>query len=174
MKNTAKLFFLMVFVVLAMGIVSACDWDCPVEHTEVKGVIYADNDGDGNYTLGIDSPIKDAKVQVTCHHDGNDYTKPAKSDANGEYLVTYYSNTRCDEGDQLTVEAYKKGVGENSEDGEVTDSNTKFYYIGPFYKGCLTLNVGIVNVPLVPEFGVFVGALTLLSGIGIFFLIRKK
>ena len=38
----------------------------------------------------------------------------------------------------------------------------------------MDLNIGVVNVPLIPEFGLIVGLLTVISAITVFFVIRRK
>jgi hypothetical protein len=38
----------------------------------------------------------------------------------------------------------------------------------------LNLDVGIVNVPMVPEFGLVVGLTTMLGALGVFFVVRRK
>jgi hypothetical protein len=155
---------ILTMLVLSVGMVSACTgYDCPVEYTTVNGTIYQGEIG-GPVVPG-------ATVEVTCHHGTSDYTKPAvTSDSNGKYSVTYYSDARCDYGDEVTVVAYKNGVGTGTENGEVNQTHTTYH--GYFW--CSTLNVGIVNVPLVPEFGLVVGAVTLFSAVGIFFFVRRK
>jgi hypothetical protein len=167
MEKIFKLLSLMTFLVLAIGLVSACENNCPGETTQIKGVIYQN----GNLT----DTVAKATVTVTCTHaytcNGKikyqDYTKKVKSNEDGSYLVTFYP-TKCDQNDLVVVTATKNDLM-GSEDGKVdilTYSDTA--------KKCLNKNVGIVNVPLVPEFGVFASALTLLSAVGIFFVVRKK
>ena len=38
----------------------------------------------------------------------------------------------------------------------------------------LSLNVVIVNVPMVPEFGLIAGLTTVLGALGVFFVVRRK
>jgi hypothetical protein len=75
-----------------------------------------------------------------------------------------FLQNQCDYGDSVTVVA-EKGDLTGINDGSV-DNNYEL--------GCFDLNVGIVDVPLVPEFGAAVGALTVMAAIGIFFFVRRK
>jgi hypothetical protein len=36
------------------------------------------------------------------------------------------------------------------------------------------LNVGIINVPLIPEFGLLIGSLTVISAVAVFFVVRRR
>jgi hypothetical protein len=179
MKNTYKLIFLMTFLVLAIGMVSACETSkCPSKVTVVNGIIYQ-----GELT----NTIAGANVEVTCSHevttktcewkkvDGHwknvcvyntamkDFSEKTTSGKNGSYAVSFADN-ECTLGDDVYVVA-QKGELTGAEDGSITTKT---------HLGCLKINIGIVNVPLVPEFGVFAGALTLLSAVGIFFFVRRK
>jgi hypothetical protein len=64
----------------------------------------------------------------------------------------------------LIVYASKVNVGSNRVVGEIHDN----VIVG------LDLNLGVVNVPLVPEFGATVGVLTILGALGVFFVVRRK
>jgi hypothetical protein len=148
-----KLFSLVFLFIIAIGMASAIV-ECEEEVTTVGGIIYQDT---------ITNKVAGADVIVTCHHDGSDYTKTTTSNFMGKYAV-YFDEDECDHGDTVTVSATSDGLaGEN--DGSISHT---------YELCCLTLNVGIVNVPLIPEFGVFVGALTLLSALGVFFVIRRR
>ena len=140
-------------LVLSIGAVSA--GGCSQEITTIGGTIYQ---GD------ITNFISGADVDVICHHDGTDYTETTTSGSNGEYSVLFNTG-ECDYGDQVTVNALSNGLPGTNE-GSVSMSYPLSCY--------LTLNVGIVNVLLVPEFGFFVGVLTLFGAVGIFFLIRRE
>jgi len=156
----SKIFALMTLLIaiLALGsvsaIVPACGLNCD-ELTTVGGTIYQDS---------IANVIEGADVEVECN--GN--TETATSDANGAYSVVFEKD-ECALGDNVTVHA-EKGSLTGSNEGSI--DMTYHYNIGCFC--CLDLNVGIVNVPLIPEFGIVIGALTALSAIGIFFFVRKK
>ncbi len=154
-------------LVLSVGMVSACTGtNCRDEDTEVRGVIYTDVNGNGVYDAGTDTAISGANVNVVCHHGKHDNSKTAVSNSNGEYSALYEYPSKCDYGDKVVVTASKEGaVGENT--GKI---NTIEYIHHP----CTKLNVGVVNVPLVPEFGLVAGAVTLVSAVGIFFFVRRK
>lgn len=132
-----------IFLLVMVSVVSA--------RTLINGKIY-----NSEYT----NIIEGANVEVTCN--GNLKTTTSADD--GSYAVDYDEIDRgdgsCNNGDDLNVYAYKGGLsGSNS--GIIHDD-----YI-------MDWDLAIVNVPLVPEFGVFVGALTILSAIGVFFFIRR-
>ncbi len=119
--------------------------------TVVGGTIYQ-----GNIINGIEG----AEVWVTC----NGETKHTTSIENGVYSI-YFDCEVCGYGDLVSVSATHDGLtGENS--GKI-DMN--------FETSLGTeLNVGIVNVPLVPEFGAIVATLTIMGALGVFFVVRKK
>jgi len=166
MKKTFNLLFLMTFLVLSISLISACTTNCPKEVTEVKGIVYQNNN--------LSDVVFKANVEVTCNHaymcggkiKYKEYNESTKSHKDGSYSVRF-SPYECDQNDSVVVTAQKNELV-GTEDGKITiltyNGNTK----------CLNKNVGIVNVPLVPEFGVFAGALTLLSAVGIFFFVRRK
>lgn len=154
------LVFILFFSFTAM--VSACSYndhsDCKVTETIVEGKIYF---ADTNQSAG------NADVTITCSHNGTDYVKTTKSLNNGFLKGTYFvlfPQSQCISGDEVVVSAVK-GDKSGSEDGDVKDWITR---------RCLDVDLALVNVPLVPEFGVIVGALTALGAVGVFFIIRKK
>jgi len=151
MKKIFSLIILSLMVVSLIGIASAIT--CSQQATTVGGTIYQED---------ITNFISGASVEVICNHDGIDYTETTTSGSYGEYSVLF-NEYECVYGDQVTVNAQSNGlIGTNQGIVSMT-----------YDLGCLTLNVGIVNVPLVPEFGIFVGLLTILSAFGVFFIIRK-
>lgn len=123
--------------------------------TAVGGTIYQ---GD------VENGVIGASVTVTCAHNSSEHTKTTISKNNGEYVV-FFPQNQCTYGDEVTVSALKDGLN-GEEEGEIT--------LNVFEMGCFRIDVGIVNVPLIPEFGLIVGALTLASAIGIFFFVRRK
>jgi len=153
MKKIFSLIILSLMVVSLMGIGSAVV--CSQEATTVGGTIYQED---------ITNFISGADVEIICNHDGTDYTKTTTSGSYGEYSVLF-NEGECDYGDQVTVNAQSSSGLMGTNQGIVSMT---------YNLGCLTLNVGIVHVPLVPEFGVFVGLLTILSAFGVFFIIRRK
>jgi len=147
-----------------IGLASACEYhdhgDCLVNKTIVEGrVLY---NGDSN------QPVEGATVQVTCIHNGNQYTQNAQTKIGGGFLagtyIVQFPQSQCISGDEVIVVAYKGSMtGEN--DGEIVD-----WINNP----CVDIDIGLVDVPLVPEFGVIIGTLTVLSAVGIFFFVRRE
>ncbi|MFC1682127.1 hypothetical protein ACFL0X_00750 [Nanoarchaeota archaeon] len=146
MKNLVVLSIL-VFL-LVTGVASA-------ETTLVAGKIY-----NADYS----DTIADAEIIVECDHDGSIQTHSGVISLwDGSYAVTYTSvgEYACDYGDVVTVTASK---------GDLHGQKTGV--VNPDVFG--TWDLAVVNVPLVPEFGFFVGALTILSATAVFFIIRRK
>ena len=150
------------FIFLSMAYISACGYQdhssCEIGKTFIEGKIYY---ADTNQSAG------GATVTITCFHNGGQYTKTTTSLSNGFLKGTYFvqfPHTQCITGDIVEVSA-TKGDKNGEDDGVVKD----------FITGrCLDIDIAIINVPLVPEFGVVVGFLTMISAIGVFFVIRKK
>ncbi len=117
--------------------------------TIIAGKIY-----NSDYSATIDG----ATVKVTC----NEHVNETYSKGDGAYSVSF-DEKKCSEGNEVFVYAYKKGFGAGEESGEI-------YNDFPVYD----INLGVINVPLVPEFGVLVGGLTILGALGVFFLVRKR
>jgi hypothetical protein len=168
MKKISILFILASFLVLSVGYVSACDYndhhDCDITKTLVEGKIYF---------ADTNKPAGNADVTVTCTHleDGKDYVKTIKSSNSkwlkGTYLVQF-PQSECVSGDTVVVSAIKSGKA-GSEDGIVEDS------IEYKIKKCFVdIDLALIDVPLVPEFGYFVGVLTIVGALGVFFVVRKK
>lgn len=99
--------------------------------------------------------IGGADVRITC----NESIVNVVSLSNGKYSYRFDQND-CSAGNYLNVYAEKGGLT-GSVDGTINEQTTN-------------LDLGIVNVPLVPEFGFIIGVFTLLSAVGVFFVIRKE
>jgi hypothetical protein len=157
MKNIFNLFMLSAMLVLVSGVVSANEivGACTAEDTIVGGTIYYDV---------IENGISGATVEVICSHGGTDYTQYATSLGDGSYSVAFLCN-ECDYDDDILVNAHKDALT-GTEEGVVDMSY-------PLPCG-VTLNVGVVHVPLVPEFGLIAGMATILGALGMVFLVRKK
>ncbi len=164
MKNTISLVVVSLMAVLMLGVVSAIDLTngLPEQQTTIiAGKIY-----NSDYT----AVIAGADVDVTC--DG--VTISVVSKADGAYKVEYTDGS-CYVGDSLTVYAEKDGLtgqktGTILAEGTCSDPNTDNCLIN-VYDG---LDVAVVNVPLVPEFGAIVGVLTILGAVGVFFVVRRR
>lgn len=154
-----KAFCLMLgIMILSIAAVSA--------QTTIAGKIY-----NHDYT----EVIEGADVTVTCGGNVLTYT----SLADGAYSVTYLNEVTgapaCTVGDTLTVEGsfgdlygIKQGTLVGS--GDCTD---------PASENCVItiangFDLAVVNVPLVPEFGLVVGVATALSAVALFFVVRKN
>ena len=130
---------------------------CVRSTTVIDGTIYQQG-GDVNTNY-----INGANVTVVC----NKVTKTTTSGPNGQYEVNFNSH-QCGYGDTVTVTAVK-----GSANGQETGTVSFKYTIGSYQ--CKTkVNVGIVDVPLVPEFTLAIGALTIVGALGAFLVIRRK
>lgn len=122
--------------------------------TVVVGKVY-----NADYTLKINN----ATVNVTCTHDDVPYSNSTTSFGDGDYIVKFTSD-QCALNDTISVYGFKEGVGSGVGDGTKINVNMTQ----------LDIALGVSNIALIPEFGLFVGGLTLLSAIGLFFLVRRK
>lgn len=117
----------------------------------ITGVVYIDD---------INNYVANAYVEVEC----NNIVKNATTNPVGVYQVTYYEGD-CQFTDIVTVFAEKEGMtGEATGVVSVDD-----YKIGNF-----KIDIAMINVPLIPEFGILVGSLTVVSAIMVFLFIRKR
>ena len=145
MKKILALSFLTLFLIASIAMVSAA--------TVIAGKIY----DSPNFETA--NEVEDANINVTCG--SNVLYTTSRTD--GTYSVTYNVTADCPNDSLVTVWAEKGGIT-NSGTGKVND----------YTATGLDLYIGVVNIALIPEFGVFVGALTLLSAVGVFFLVRRK
>ena len=116
------------------------------------------------YNADFTETIEGADVFVSCTHDNVTTVMNTTSLADGSYGVQYTESGTgsCDNGDFLIVDASHIDFGFGSSSGEINDD-----VIG-------TWDLAVVNVPLVPEFGTVVGMLTIISAVGIFFVVRRE
>jgi hypothetical protein len=150
-----KTFILMLAALLVIAAVaSATSVETTSSKTIIAGKVY--DSPDFEHANGVSG----ANVNVTCKF--NVLTTQSSSD--GTYSVVYNSSTQCPEGFEATVVAEKNGIVSNIGTGKVHDLTA---VIPDIY-------LGVVNVALIPEFGVFVGVLTLISAVAVFFVVRKK
>ena len=149
MKKAFVLVMAVLLLITAISLVSA--------KTLVAGKIY-----NSDFT----SIVEGAIVQVTCIHNGVNSTNVTLSNSDGAYSAIFSeSPMECTYNDTLSVHAFKAGVGENTVSGIVSIDKD---VIG------LDVNIGIVNVPLIPEFGIIAGAIAVIGAVGIFFFVRRK
>ena len=143
--------FSVLFLLLSIVNVSA-----GVNGTIIGGVIYQ---GD------INNGIEGVSVNVMCYHGGEVNSENDISGVNGIYGVVF-SEDDCSFGDVVNVTAYYGSL--------VGTNNGQIDWIADDQAvGSLELDIGSSDVPLVPEFGFIVGMLTILSAVGIFFVVRK-
>jgi len=122
--------------------------------TVIQGTIYVNGD--------ISNFVPDATVDVTCGMgDSTGETISTTSSSTGKYSVTFTNSEVCNIESWANVYAEKAGVGTGYATGQIHNLNTN-------------LNLAIVDVPLVPEFGAVVGVLTVLGAVGMFLVVRKK
>lgn len=150
-------------LVYGAGFASACGYqdhdDCDIEKTIVEGRIYYE---------GTNEPAGNAEVTITCMHENASNVKTTSSINSGLFKGGYFvifPQTQCISGDEVIVSAVAKDGSSGSNSGEVKDWLSK---------RCLDIDVGIVNVPLIPEFGAVIGILTGFSAVGIFLFVRKN
>ncbi len=141
-----------IFLVLIMGLfvfsiagVSAT--------TLINGVIYSSN----HITF-----VSGANVSIACTHRDIINYKNSISISDGSYGASFLES-KCDEGDSVTVIASK---------GDLSGIKTKVVQNKIDYPG-VSVNLAVVNVAMTPEFGFFLGTLTLISVVGIFFVVRR-
>jgi hypothetical protein len=115
------------------------------------------------YNHDFSETVSNATVIVTCN--GHDRMEISKAD--GSYGASYLEtgNQSCDVGNNLSVYAIHPSYGENTVEGIINDKS-EFSF--------LDMNLGVVNVPLVPEFGAIVGLLTIISAVSVFFFVRRE
>ncbi len=131
-------------LVFSLGMVVATD-DGDYGNTVITGIVY---DASGNIVVG-------SNVTIDC----NGHISSVESGSNGQYVINY-ENGECPLYSSFFASAEKNGMSGYSS-GTVSHELTKF-------------NLGIADITIVPEFGFFMGMLTLLSSIGIFFVVRKE
>ena len=148
MKNLLALMIVGIFIVSMVGVVSATT--APIT-TIVAGTIFNED-----YT----ETMEEANVTVSCVHNNVTSVGTTESNSEGVYGVEFIV-AECGEGDIVTVFA-------ESQDGTLSGTET-----GIVQEFGLTVNLAIINVTI-PEFGLLIGAFTLVAGAGIFFLVRRK
>ena len=164
MKRFLSLVFLILVTISFTGNASAnCGFGdhsgCGLHKTIIEGIVYY---AESNETVG------DAKVTITCYHNGESYTKTTTTLNRGKFKGSYlvlFPQDQCISGDDVLVSAVKKDMIGSGE-GEVRDTIVNGLI--------LNVDLAIINVPLVPELGVVVGILTVLGAVGIFFFVRKN
>lgn len=144
MNKTYVLMLAVLMTVTLAGLVSA-------DKVVVAGKIY-----ENNYLSTVDG----AMVNVTCN--GNTNVTTSLSD--GAYVVKF-DTEECSDGDTVSVFA---------QNGGKTGSSSGVVHDGAILGLDCPLDFAVVNVNLIPEFGLLVGTLTVISAIAVFFVIRRK
>jgi hypothetical protein len=120
------------------------------------------------YETGSNFPVGDATVIVTCNHNGANYSRTGVSEDDGRFRIMF-DKRQCDYHDAVYVHSEKWGVSGPEIKGSIE-------YIYPY--GCSSkmnsFNPNVEPPPIVPEFGWTIGALTAVSAVGVFFIIRKR
>ena len=108
------------------------------------------------YNSDFSETVAGADVQINC----NDESEGVTSLSDGSYAVIF-SEELCDNGSNVEVSATKdslSGFANGTVNDDVADS----------------WDVAVVNVPLIPEFGMIVGLSAVVGAIAVFFLVRRK
>ena len=115
------------------------------------------------YNSDYSATIPGASVNVTC----NGTTHTTTSLADGSYAVTFDSNNfePCAVGSTVQVGASKDGMSGQSS-GIVNDGSNIFL-------DC-NIDFAVVNVALIPEFGILIGTITIMGALVAFFVIRRR
>jgi hypothetical protein len=111
------------------------------------------------YNHDFSETISGATVKVTCN--GNEQIVTSLSD--GAYAVKYpeVGEGSCNNGNTVEVYANKSNL-HGSSSGLVYDDVID------------SIDVAVVNVPLIPEFGLLIGSLTVISAVALFLIVRRK
>jgi hypothetical protein len=150
MKKTLVLVLAVMLSLTLAGLVSATAY--PANSALIAGKIYQNNYAD---------IVSGATVNVTC----GTKTISTTSLSDGAYVAKFSTiSDNCDIGANVTVYAEKIGVGSNSATGVINDGSGLN----------LDINFGVVNVNLIPEFSLIVGAITIMGAMIAFFVIRRK
>jgi len=148
-KPVLSLFFMNKSVIIAILLVFVIQFGvASAAKTVISGTIY-----NSDYSVKVEG----AYVEANCNY----IVKNKTSDIDGSYYFVY-NLSDCHDGDYLSVFASHPDYGSNMKGGIVKNST-----IGEW-------DFAILDIPLVPEFGFFVGGLTILGAVGIFFFIRRK
>lgn len=124
--------------------------------TSVSGTVY---DKTKDYAI-----VPEAFVNVTCNSNSINTT----SLGDGTYWVTF-GDGQCLIGNNVTIYGKKGSLEGWNKDPVIVHNITDYIPID--------VELGFApggDVFLIPEFGIFVGALTLLGAVGVFFFVRKK
>ncbi len=119
--------------------------------TVVGGVVYTD---------GM-AATANASVEISCTHNGLVSNKTTTTINNGVYSVQFLDD-RCNSGDNVSVVASK---------GDLSGTSSGLVINGEAMG--LSVNISFRNVFMTPEFSFYMGLLTLIAAVGVFFVVRK-
>ena len=114
--------------------------------------------------IETDEYVDFVNVSITCFHENETYVKETNS-GQWSYYFFYFNREageNCTAGDSVNIYA-QKGDQYGIHEGYIDN----FY----FYNQDVRTKF---DIPLVPEFGVIVGFLTIISAVGIFFVVRRE
>lgn len=140
---------------------SACD---SLNTTIISGKIYNST----NKTLA------NATVTITCDHNGTNYTQTTQTLWNGPFKGTFlvkFPDSQCDTKDKVFITAVKDNFV-----GSASSTVKDLFGSDHRHHRFCDIDFATVRVYLnmIPEFGFTAGALTLVSALGIFFVVRRK
>jgi hypothetical protein len=157
-----KIFLLLItsifFVYIGVSFISATWGGNSINSpsTVVEGKVYYAMDG---------SPASGARLTIVCEDNNNirrDSSREIECEEDGTYYAAFNSRFECDRRDFVTVTAEKDDlVGMNSK-------RVMSYSAKP-----IDIALGS-SAPVVPEFGVIAGLITILGAVGVFFVVRKR
>ncbi len=145
MRKTMLIAIIGLFLFSIMGVSATAPQNTSVKNVIVTGITYNSN----SHSL-----VPGANVTITC----NGYSNSTTSDSTGAYRVQI-NHSYCKAGDTVTVTAIK---------GNLYGSASK-----PAEDYGMDVSLALIMVPMTPEFSFFLGTLTLISAVGIFFVVRK-
>ncbi len=96
-------------------------------------------------------------------------TNDETSHSDGSYITSFDTNI-CNIGNKLEVDAVSGSLSGHNE-GIINGANKEDPVLHSLTQD---MDVALMDVFLIPEFGLFIGGLTIVSAIGIFFFVRRK
>jgi hypothetical protein len=146
---------IMASILVLTSFASAIPVCATAETTYVSGLVTDQTNGN--------AVVDGANVMVTC----NSVEKNTTSASDGSYSVEF-SAADCGNGDSVIVSATKGSLS--------GDNDTAVWFTSNSTIGCLQLivNVACADVPLIPEYGIMLGGLTIVGALVAFFVIRRK
>ena len=164
-KEIFVLVGLLIINLMIMGVYASPEGDYLKNHTTICGDVYLEGPENESYSLGM---FEGAEVIVTCFHNNESSILQTQVTEYDDYCVFFekIGDNSCNDNDLVLVNVkhsslygYGRGYVQTQEDND--NGETIF------------IDVAIIDVPLVPEFGLIIGGLTLISAIGIFFFFRR-